>query len=333
LKGAKSLLGDDSEGQTSARDILYNALSSIEHLAQSDEELKGEVIRLREIIFTIEEMGSTFRRYAEKIVDDPERRAVIEERMGMLHRLKRKYKVDETGLIALRDNLSEEIRKANTATDRLKGLASTRDRLKSQFLDLAAELSKMRSKLGKKISREIKSHLADLDLPNATFAVEFETNIKDESFCRSDGIDRVELMIATNPAQKPAPMKKVASGGELSRLLIALKTVLANRDRVPVLVFDEAEAGIGGETAFKVAEKLVELSKSHQLILVSHLPQIASQADQQWVIEKSTGNDEASAAARNVTGKERVAEISRMLGARGDKKALDKLARSFLKGT
>jgi DNA repair protein RecN (Recombination protein N) len=120
------------------------------------------------------------------------------------------------------------------------------------------------------------------------------------------------------------------SGGELSRLLIALKTVLAERDRVPVLVFDEAEAGIGGETAYKVVEKLIELSGSHQLILVSHLSQIASKADSHWVIEKTSTKNSTYAEARDVLGEDRVEEISRMLGARGDKAALDKLARSFL---
>ncbi len=331
IKAALILSGDDESERKSARDILQEALDAVERLASTDSGLKGEALRLREMVFLIEELAETLTRYADDIVDDPARRKWVEERLGELHKLKRKYKADEAGLVKLRDRLAEELELVTGASDRLRELAETRDSARSKYLKEAKSFSRMRTKLAKRIAKEVKSHLADLDLPNATFAAELNSYPDDEDRYRADGIDRVELLIATNPAQDPAPIRKVASGGELSRLLIALKTVLAKRDRVPVLVFDEAEAGIGGETAFRVGEKLAELSKSHQLILVSHLPQIASQGDDHWVIEKTTSKSDTHAKARNVTGDDRVEEISRMLGARGDKKALEKLARSFLK--
>jgi len=332
LKAASTLSGE-TEGVSSSRDLLQEALDSMEHLASVDAGLKGEAIRLREMVFLAEELADTLRRYAEGIIDDPERRSWVEERLGVLHRLARKYKIDEAGLIELRDRLGEELERVTSASDRLGKLAKAQDEARDEYLKQARTLSKLRERLGKRISKEVRTHLADLDLPKATFIADLKSDPDDESSYRADGIDRAELLIATNPAQEPGPLKKVASGGELSRLLIALKTVLAKRDRVPVLVFDEAEAGIGGETAFKVGEKLLELSKSHQLILVSHLPQIASQGDDHWVIEKTTVKSDTRALARNVAGEERVKEIQRMLGARGDLKALEKLARSFIKGT
>ncbi len=329
LKAASLLSGNDDE-TTGARDHLQEALDLLNNLMASDLALKGEYLRLREMVYLSEELADTLRRYAENIVDDPERRSYVEARLGVIHQLKRKYKTDEDGLISLRSKLTEELEKVTGASDRLKGLAKKRDFAREKYLKDAVALSKARSKLAKKISKEVKNHLADLDLPNATFTAKLDSELENPKNFRADGIDRAVLLIATNPAQEPAPLKKVASGGELSRLLIALKTVLANRDRVPVLVFDEAEAGIGGETAFRVGEKLVELSGSHQLILVSHLPQIASQGRGHWVIEKSMDKKDTRASAREVTGDARVEEIGRMLGARGDRAALERLARSFL---
>ena len=289
--------------------------------------------RLREMVILLEELADTLNRYAGGITDDPERRLFVEQRISTIHNLKRKYKTDEAGLIKLRDNLARELELVDTASDRLKDLAKLRDMSRDEYLNLSRELSKARDKLSKRISKEVIKHLADLDLPSARFEAAVTSFPDDEKQWRPDGVDRAELLISTNPEQELMPLKKAASGGELSRLLIALKTVLAMRDRVPVLVFDEAEAGIGGETAFKVGEKLLELSKSHQLILVSHLPQIASQGDGHWVIEKSSETGVTKSTARFVKGKDRVDEIGRMLGARGDKKALEKLARSFLKKT
>jgi len=329
MRAGVMLSGSEDETQT-ARDILQEALDETEKLAGIDAELKPDAMRLKETVFFIDELADTLRRYGEDVVDDPERRAIVEERLLLIHRLKRKYKLDEAGLIELRDRLAAELEIVDSAEGNLKKLKGTVESCRKRYLESAVKLSGARKSLGKRISKEVKGHLADLDLPHAKFSAEIETDTENEDAWRPDGVDRAELMIATNPAQNPAPLKKVASGGELSRLLIAIKTVLANRDRVPVLVFDEAEAGIGGETGFRVAEKLTELAGSHQLIIVSHLPQIASQAVGHWVIEKSREAKGASAVARMVDGEDRVNEIGRMLGDRGDRRALVDLARSFL---
>jgi len=327
---AASLLSGEEEDVTSARDFLQESLDLLESTSASDPAIEAELAKLREMVFLTDELSDTLRKHADGIVDDPARRKQVEERLEEIHRLRRKYRTDEAGLVGLRDRLGAELEKVEFATERLKELEREREKTKSEFLGEAEKLSKSRTTLSKRIAKEVKKHLADLDLPHAKFIVEQNSYPDAESEWRSDGIDRVELQISTNPSQEPGPLKKVVSGGELSRLLLALKTVLANRDRVPVLVFDEAEAGIGGETAFRVGEKLTELARSHQLIIVSHLPQIASQANGHWVIEKSGDGGGTKAGARQVSSEDRVEEIGRMLGARGDRKALDKLARSFL---
>lgn len=326
---AVEILTGESDEKSSARDLLVETLGRLEILADSDKSLEPDLNRLRDVIYTAEELGDTLQKYAENVIDDPARRDEVEERIALIHGLKRKYKTGETGLIELRDQLRAELEKVASASERLRQLVKNCVESREKYLESALQLSKTRSSLAKRISKEVKLHLKDLDLPDANFFAELNT-IDDENSYRSDGIDRAELMITTNRAQSPGPLKKVASGGELSRLLIALKMVLSKRDRVPVLVFDEAEAGIGGETAFRVGEKIAELSKSHQLIIVSHLPQIASQADEHWVIEKSRNGKGTQAKARKVKGNERVDEIKRMLGGRGDEKALEKLARSIL---
>jgi DNA repair protein RecN (Recombination protein N) len=328
---ASEMLSGEREGVPTARDILQEALKSMEELAGADPSLENETSRLRDMVYLADELASSLRHYVQGVVDDPERRAFVEDRIRIIHQLKRKYRADEAGLVEMRDTLKKELDQVAFADDRLDELQKVRDSARDKYLESAQGLSKSRKTLAGRISKEVKSHLADLELPKAAFEVGL-TRVDDESGYRPDGIDRVEILISTNPSQTPGPIKKVASGGELSRLLIALKTVLAVRDRVPVLVFDEAEVGIGGETAFKVGEKLSHLAETHQLILVSHLPQIASQAGAHWVIEKGVKKGDTQAEAREVEGQSRVEEISRMLGARGDKKSLEKLARSFLSG-
>lgn len=328
---ASELLDASDDTNRCARDFLIQALNELEILSQKDSSLEGEFSRLRDIIYISEEIASNLRRYSKRIVDDPERRAYIEERLRIIHSLKHKYKKDEAGLIELRDSLESELMQVETADERLEELSKSIEAILIEYKENAQRLSESRHKLAKRISKEVMEQLKDLDLGGGVFEVDFREVGDEEGKYRADGIDQVEFMISTNASQPLGPMKKVASGGELSRLLIALKSVLANHDRVPVLVFDEAEAGIGGETAFKVGEKLAKLARSHQLILVSHLPQIASQADFHWVIEKSTEKNGTEARARIVNGKSRVEEISRMLGARGDKASLEKLAESFLR--
>ncbi|MFH1676694.1 MAG: DNA repair protein RecN [bacterium] len=328
-----ALLHNEDENSPSARDLLQKASDILERISSVDDSLVNELLRMKEMVYLAEEVSDKLKRYADEIADDPDRRAIVEERLLTIHNLKRKYRTDELGLIGLRNKLAHELETVAGADEHLGKLAASRDSARAEYLKKSQALSKLRKKLASRIGREVLTHLADLDLPHATFDFVLSQNPdpeNDDSALRPDGIDSAEILIATNPAQTPAPLKKVASGGELSRILLALKTVLAERDRVPVLVFDEAEAGIGGETAFKIGEKLLELSRSHQLIIVSHLPQIAGMADCHWVIEKSTDGVSTKSTTRSVVKDERVAEIERMLGSRGDKKALNKLARSML---
>ncbi|HEX9744929.1 MAG TPA: DNA repair protein RecN [bacterium] len=327
-KGSEILAGESEDG-ASARDLLVEAVNFLEKLEESDESVNDHLSKLKEALFSVEEISDYLRKYAMDVVDDPEKREEVESRISIIHQLKRKYKTNEAGLITLRDELGLELERVTHSESRLAELQKNVDAAKINYVDEAEKLSGLRDKLGKKISRELKSHLKDLDLKDAEFIVNIEM-VKDDDFFHESGMDKVELLISTNKAQDPGPLRKIASGGELSRLLIALKIVLSKRDKVPSLVFDEAEAGIGGETAFRVGEKLSELSKSHQLILVSHLPQVAAQADEQWVVMKSGNGKGTWAEAKRVTGDERVLEITRMLGSRGDKEALDVLARSFL---
>ena len=327
-------LYEAEDNETAAYDIVSEALSTLREMAKSDAELKPDLTELENAAESIAEIGRRMSSYADKVQVDEDRLTEVDARLKLIHELKRKHTTDHNGLIAKRDELTESLRSLTDADIDLGELEKNIAAEDNVLADIAGKLTASRRKIAKCMEREVIKHLKDLELVNAKFEMELTPREVDGAASIGEkGADKAQLLLATNPAEDMKPLRRIASGGELSRILLALKAHLAGRDRAPILVFDEADVGIGGENAYKVGRKLKELAHDHQLILISHLPQVAGMARQHYMVKKTSGvKGKSDVVSIEVLKKkaERVEELARMLGSSADEKASRKLATGML---
>ena len=323
----------EAEEDTPVYDRIADALNILREMAKSDFELESDVTALTSASETVADVGRKMSSYADKVQVDEQRLAEVDSRLKLIHDMKRKYSCDYAGLMTKRDELAASLRTLNAAGDDLSGLEKRIAAEEKRLLNIAAKLTASRENIAKRMEREVKKHLKDLELGGAKFAIDLARREGDGASAVGErGVDKAQLLLATNPVEDLKPLRRIASGGELSRILLAIKAHLAERDRSPILVFDEADVGIGGENAFKVGRKLKELACDHQLILVSHLPQVAGMARHHFRVAKyvdSKGKVE-SVEVESLNKKGRIEELARMLGASADEKASRKLAEGML---
>src|SRR5262249_55900967 len=238
--------------------------------------------------------------------------------LQLIHRLEKKYGRGADELIAYRSTLDQQEARLRGQEDDLERIEAELASVYAELRDNATELSKQRSKVAKKLAAETQTHRADLGMPEARLEAELEASPLGEDPASSEipafGIDQLELMLAANRGEPPRPLRKVASGGELSRAMLALKSVLAVHDPAGTLVFDEIDANVGGRLGDVLGEKLAALGKTHQVICVTHLPQVASYARHQWTIRKQTrGKRTVTMISLLSAEAERVEELASML--------------------
>jgi DNA repair protein RecN (Recombination protein N) len=232
-----------------------------------------------------------------------------------------KYKKSIPELIEYLRQLKDKVSSFNSVTDKIDNLKKEEDKLLKMIGFDALELSLKRKEVAEQFRECVISELRDLVMENVDFKVDFEAVEDNEGVLIdgkkvklfSDGIDSVQFIIKTNPGDDFKPLTSIASGGEISRVMLAIKTVLAEVDEIPVLAFDEVDAGIGGKTGEKIAEKLLEISKYRQIICITHLPQIASLPGQHFVVEKNINNNETFLTVKELNEYERIGEIARMI--------------------
>ncbi len=263
---------------------------------------------LEEALPLIEEASLAIRAYKDKINIDPQRLAEVEERLDVIKKLEMKYGEGIDNIFKYKDEAEKELKNLEILDERLDGIETELKEKERLLFQRARILSEERKKVAKDLEKSVKDELKELAFNNAEFIV----NIKEENIS-STGIDRVEFLFSANLGEPPKPLAKIASGGELSRVMLALKSILADFDSIPVLIFDEVDAGIGGRTAKIVGEKLKKISCGHQVICTTHLPQIASRGDYHLKIEKKQKNERVTVEVSELHGKERVNEIARML--------------------
>jgi DNA repair protein RecN (Recombination protein N) len=261
----------------------------------------------------LEELSHACRDYREGIDHDPERLGQIDERLSLIQRLRKKYHETLEGLIARRETIQNELSELSDIDRRLQSLEEAVCRAREQALSKAQALSQSRKSIAKDLQQRVMAELADLRMEHTRFEVQFEKLSRDVAMA-STGIDRVEYLFCANPGESLQPLGRVASGGELSRLMLAIKTVLADVDQVPVLVFDEIDTGVGGDVASVMGQRLRELGQSHQVFCLTHLPQIASQGSQHFVVEKIVNQNRTTTTVNLLNPSERKGEIARMLG-------------------
>lgn len=301
----------------SCEEKLSSILSKIREMSSLDQSA-SEVLKMLESVYpVVQDAAISLRAYRDKYDTDPVKLNAVEERLDVIRKLERKYGEGIASIIAYGDEARQELEGLEKADTMLESVREQARNLEETLSRTAAALSEKRRTTASVIEKMVMKELMHLGLSNAGFAIELT-----HSEISSHGIDRVEFLFSANPGEPLKPLAKIASGGELSRIMLALKTILADFDKIPVLIFDEVDAGIGGRTAHEVGRKLNAVSKKHQVLCATHLPQIASLADFHLKIEKIQGKERVHVEVRELSGEERLHEIARMLSGKVTKVSL-----------
>ncbi len=317
LENSEELLSE----ATRIHDELYAAEGAITEkistLAQTlarlndwDSSLEGPHKELQEAYHALTEVGRDLSNYVGAVRYDPGRLEQVRSRLDLMHSLKRKYGPTAEDIIAARDRVRAELEELEDGRWDEDKLVADVERMRSALTSTAVRLSSKRREAATRLEEEVEALLPDLGLPAATFKVHME--ILPE--VRSHGAESVEFLVSVNAGFPPTALARVASGGELSRIMLTLKAILAQVDEVPTMVFDEIDVGIGGQVASLVAAKLKDVARYHQVFVVTHLPQLASRARSHLLVEKSNSEGLAAADVKGLSGDARVREIARMLG-------------------
>jgi len=296
---------------------LKETISKLREIANIDDTILDALKSLEEAMLLLEEASYVLRHYREGLDLSPERLDSVQERLHLIGTLKRKYGDSIGEILKYREEAEAELNGLEHSVERLEGLRIEVERLMHIFTEKAGSLSEKRKEVSKRLNRQVMKELAMLSMPDCTFSIRITSESGDDTINGlrggPNGIDHVEFLISPNKGEELRPLARIASGGELSRIMLALKGILSKGDNIPVLVFDEIDAGIGGKTADAVGRRLKELSRTHQVICITHLPQIASYADCHLRITKKTEGGRTSVLVERIDGEERVEEIARML--------------------
>ncbi|MGM0602621.1 MAG: DNA repair protein RecN [Bacillota bacterium] len=303
-----ALTGDDYSdgGIVEELGILKNELESV---AEFDKNLKQLQERFADIFFNLEDFSFKIQSYHDSFDYDEKELTAITERMDLINSLLRKYGSSIEEINQYLAELYDKKDHLENIEEKIAKLQKEKDELKNLLIDKAEELSRIRKEHAADFEEKLKQQLGDLAMENAKFKVTFE-----EKSPGIDGIDRVEFLISPNPGEELKALTKIASGGELSRIMLALKTITANLDQVDTLVFDEVDSGVGGKTAVKMAEKLFSISLKRQIICITHLPQIASMGNHHFLISKKTEKNRTFTNIDILDREARTRELARMLG-------------------
>jgi DNA repair protein RecN (Recombination protein N) len=312
------------EGNESASALIRSANKRLEELARFDEKFRESLTQLDSARITVEDIGQTLRDYADGIEASPERLSEVEDRLAAIDRLKRKYGPTLEDVIKQGEELERKLSEMENKDEVLRKLRGESANSAEQYLDAARTLSRKRYDAARKLEKQVEGEVNELAM-KAKFKVELSGS-DEEANWTSKGFDSVEYLISANPGEPLGPVEEIASGGELSRVMLALKTTIeagmSGRTRhngakggsgQRTLVFDEIDAGIGGRAAEAVGKKLKQLAATKQVLCVTHLPQIASFADQHYLIEKKESGGRTSTSVRQLDAQERTRELARML--------------------
>ena len=289
---------------------IGSAVTSLEEISSFSPELKEFEQELYDLDAKICDINRDIKAYFDKLDYSEENFEKIQKRLDFVNCFTNKYTSDTDKLAFILKTKKERLRDLlNFDSDREK-LSRELENLEIEFTDLSNSLRLLRKKVAKILEENIKNNLIELNFINVEFKIEF----KELDNFSVNGLDDIEFMISTNPGNPLKPLKDVASGGELSRVMLAFKSVLANVDDIDTLIFDEIDTGISGRTAQKVAEKISYISKEHQVLCITHLPQIAAMADCNYLIEKSSDGIETKTSIENIKDESLVLELARLLG-------------------
>lgn len=303
-------LQEDEQAVLTRLGLIGRALAG---LAQTDPSMGDCEQAATQAAIQLKDLAGRLRDYAQALEADPDRRTAVEDRLDLIQRLKKKYGGSVEAVLAMGRRVQEELQLSGSREERTAELTARLDEEARRLHLLAQQLTKKRVDAAKRMTTLVGTELMALKMEQAVFQVTVSNDESDVGFGPA-GRDRVDFLLSSNPGEPPRPLGRVASGGELSRVMLALKTVLAEMDHVPVLVFDEIDTGVGGAVAAAMGTRLRKLGSFHQVFCITHLPQVASLAEHHLLVEKGMESQRTSTSVRSLKGMGREEEVARMLG-------------------
>lgn len=318
LSGAYDLLFSGSDAKSSAYDSIGEAISQVNSITKLDEKYQAAAKKLEDIAYQLDDVIGEIRSERDQVEYNPALLDQIEERLELIFRLKKKYGSSIEQVLEYCKKAEKELDEILRSEETVRELTDELNKIAYELYNTAKALNAERINAAKILESKIGNELDDLEMKKAQFKVSIEFDDSADAYGErkylQTGMDRVEFLISPNAGEPLKPLSKIASGGEMSRVMLAIKTILADVDHMPVLIFDEIDIGISGRAAQKVGEKLSYLSKSHQVICVTHLAQIGSMADSHYLIQKLTEAEITETRVKKLKGEEIKSEIARILG-------------------
>lgn len=305
---SQAIGGENENGAANAVSFALREMKSVSSYDSELEEMDNQLMQIEEMLSELDRVVSG---YLDSLEFSQEEYMEIEERLNVYNHLKNKYGATTQEVLDYLEKQQNKLEKYSDFEGYLAALEQKVKKAKATYVMSASTLSNLRKEAAVSFNKEMNEALQELNFANVDFEADVST---DEESYSEDGFDDVEFMIALNPGEPRKPLSLVASGGELSRIMLALKTILADKEQIETLIFDEIDAGISGRTAWKVSEKMAVLGKEHQLLCITHLPQIAAMADAHYAIEKNVDENAAVTQIRRLEEKEELNEIARLLG-------------------
>lgn len=317
-QSAMGLINDDENSIVTQAGMLGRTLQDLHRIDPGT----ANMLEMHEqAVGLLQELQTELSHYGDKLDIDPGRLQELEERLNTLHSLKRKYGPSMADVIAFGDEAKRKLQSLEQRDEELARINAQLKKLEIEILSKGKELSAQRKKLGPQLSKAVVKQLSALGFKQSHFEVTITTKTEIREFkneVTASGLDQIEFQFAPNPGEPARPLRAIASSGELARVMLALKTVLAAEDEIPVLVFDEVDANVGGETAHAVGEKMLQIATQRQVLCITHLPQVAAAATAHYVVNKQVKAGRTVSEITLLDQKDRVTELARMLGGQTD---------------
>lgn len=300
----------DSTLSEQAIDGINSAIRALEKIENIDETYSSKLSELKNIYYDIQELNRDISQMKEDVYFNEEERNELEERLDLIYSLKRKYGNSIEEILKYEEQIENKIYEIENLDEINNKLKQELSKIEEKMSTLANKMNQIRNECAKELSNKINKELSDLEMPNAKFNVKIDFNTENEF--NKNGLDIVEFMIATNIGEEEKSLIKIASGGEMSRIMLGIKSVLADVDKVPVLIFDEIDTGISGKAAKAVSIKMKNIARKHQILCVTHLATIAAKGDYNYYISKEVENDKTRTKIERLNEEETIKEIARI---------------------
>lgn len=310
LNEVYGMISNSNYENISIIELMDKSISILNNISKYDKELVSNLDELQGIRYSLQDISRSLNYYVENLEIDGERLIFLNERLDLINKLKKKYGSTVSIILGYKENINEKYDKLINYEKQIERIQKNLEDYEVKLNKYSSVLSNKRKNIALMLENMLSKELSELSMENVKFKVNFE---KKNNFS-STGIDNIEFLISTNPGEPLKPISKIVSGGEMSRIMLGFKSIIANNDKIPTMIFDEIDTGISGRTAQVVGEKIKRISKNHQVISISHLPQIAALADSHYEISKEVINGKAQTKIKKLSDDERIIELARLLG-------------------